>query len=141
MYRVTKHGDTFHVSTEHGVAIVLGPASGAAYDLFLRKYNMGFTPCDAAFDRWLSEEPCSVADLLNMCSVRNLRVDELLEQQPTTSKPPVGLPPRSVWLASCAEVRIASIVEAVQRYMTAYLPIPQDWLEEYNEHCTKLKGS
>ena len=145
MYSVAKHGDTFMITPEFGVAIVLGPASGVAYQLFLHKYNTGFVPCDAAFDRWVSEEPCSVVDLLNMCSMRSLRPDELsvdsTTNQSATNKPPTGLTPRSIWLTSCAEARVTDITQAMQRCTAARLPIPQDWLAEYNELCTQLKGS
>ncbi|WP_156949704.1 hypothetical protein [Paenibacillus sp. FSL R7-269] len=44
-------------------------------------------------------------------------------------KPPLGLKPRYISKAQ----RMCEIKDAVQRYMDAWLPIPDEWIAEYNE--------
>ena len=44
-------------------------------------------------------------------------------------KPPLGLIPRNIWLSK----RLFDIKEAIKRYLDADYPIPDKWIEEYNE--------
>jgi hypothetical protein len=43
-------------------------------------------------------------------------------------KPPIGLMPRSIWIAG----RINDILCAVNRRIESDMPIPTEWIEEYN---------
>jgi hypothetical protein len=45
------------------------------------------------------------------------------------AKPPLGLKPRYIAKAH----RMNEIKDAVVRYMDAWLPIPDEWITEYNE--------
>jgi hypothetical protein len=47
----------------------------------------------------------------------------------TCKKPPLGIKPR--WLHE--EQRINAITAAIKRYLEEDVPIPQKWIEEYNE--------
>lgn len=42
--------------------------------------------------------------------------------------PPLGLRPRLI----VAEQRFAEIDDAIKRYLSAYMPIPVEWIEERN---------
>ena len=145
MYSVSKRGDTFRVQQDGTLVIEIAPGIGTVHELFSELYSRELAPCDTAFDLWL-DDGTSRGELVAMLrsNVRKLRPDELVVDyttNPYADKPPVGLTPRSIWLTSCYESRMTAITQAVQRYMTANLPVPQDWLDEYNELCTQLKGS
>ena len=145
MYRVTKLGNDFRVYNDDDLVIVVSPGNDTIYELFSTLYEKGLTTCDKAFYWWMGcTEQHEVVAMLHQCDIRVLRPDERAVDgttNQTTSKPPVGITTHSVWLASCAEARVADIAQAMQRYTAARLPIPQDWLDEYNELCTQLKGS
>lgn len=44
-------------------------------------------------------------------------------------RPPIGIMPRYIW----EEKRIDDIREAINRYSEKALPIPSQWIEEYND--------
>lgn len=44
-------------------------------------------------------------------------------------KPPLGLTPRNIWLSE----RFYDINAAIKRYLDENYPIPDEWIEEYNE--------
>lgn len=46
--------------------------------------------------------------------------------QPPTPKPPLGLTPRHIWIAT----RKAAVVDAIRRYLDAGTDVPAEWLEE-----------
>ena len=48
------------------------------------------------------------------------------------AKPPIGLLPRKIW----DEMRRDAVCDAITRYVSDTLPIPSEWLEEYNERVT-----
>jgi len=50
-------------------------------------------------------------------------------------KPPLGIMPKDIWLAN----RKVELKETVIRYVNAGLPLPQEWVDEYNEFV-KEKG-
>lgn len=47
---------------------------------------------------------------------------------------PIGVMPR--WLHN--EKRLSEVRDAIQRYAEATLPIPVEWLEEYNDLCKSV---
>lgn len=49
--------------------------------------------------------------------------------------PPLGLRPRFL----LAEQRFAEIDDAIKRYLSAYMPIPVEWIEERNEIIEYLR--
>lgn len=51
----------------------------------------------------------------------------------STLKPPLGLRPRHIAEAQ----RMDEIKDAVRRYMDAGLPLPAEWIAEYNELATR----
>lgn len=48
-------------------------------------------------------------------------------------KPPLGIMPKCVWKS----IRDKELNEAINRYHDAGLPIPIEWIEEYNEYVKK----
>jgi hypothetical protein len=44
-------------------------------------------------------------------------------------KPPIGIQPKYIWKSK----RIVDLSFAIERYRVANLPIPIEWVEEYNE--------
>ena len=50
-------------------------------------------------------------------------------------KPPLGIKPQFL----VDEERITLLKEAIQRYMDANYPVPQEFIEEYNEKVGRLK--
>jgi hypothetical protein len=44
-------------------------------------------------------------------------------------KPPIGIMPKHIW----QENRFMEVCSAITRYYNASLPIPIEWVEEYNE--------
>ena len=50
-------------------------------------------------------------------------------------KPPLGLRPKNIWLLE----RRDEIYQAMQRYLEACQPIPEDWLEQLLEIEKELK--
>lgn len=50
-------------------------------------------------------------------------------------KPPLGLIPRDIWLSE----RLFDIKEAIKRYLDEDYPIPDKWIEEYNELVNLLE--
>ena len=46
-------------------------------------------------------------------------------------KPPLGIMPKKLWI----EFRRNEIIEAIIRYSEALKEIPQEWVDELNEHC------
>lgn len=53
----------------------------------------------------------------------------------TLIKPPLGLRPRFI----VAEHRLDEINAAIARYVAASVPVPQDWVDEYNELVAYLR--
>lgn len=49
-------------------------------------------------------------------------------------KTPLGVTPRNIWINS----RIVSLREAIVRYASAGVRIPQEWVDEYNSLVTDL---
>lgn len=47
-----------------------------------------------------------------------------------TTRPPIGLVPRYIWI----EQRISVIMRAIIRYEDAGVPVPPEWREELREH-------
>lgn len=52
-------------------------------------------------------------------------------------KPPLGLTPRNIWLSE----RLFDIKEAIKRYLDEDYPIPNKWIEEYNELVNLLENN
>lgn len=48
-------------------------------------------------------------------------------------KPPLGLKPRAI----AEQERVSDIFQAILRYMTAGMPIPDEWLGEVNDILTR----
>lgn len=46
-----------------------------------------------------------------------------------TEGPPLGIMPKWVWL----EKRKKELREAIERYMISLYPVPEEWVDEYNE--------
>lgn len=46
------------------------------------------------------------------------------------TKPPLGIMPKSIWI----ELRVEALQQAIYRYTNAGLPVPPEWIEEYNQH-------
>lgn len=54
-----------------------------------------------------------------------------------TVKPPLGLRPRYI-----AELqREVEVVDAIRRYLSVGLPVPIDWIAEYNELAKRREGA
>jgi hypothetical protein len=49
-------------------------------------------------------------------------------------KPPLGITPKHIWEA----IRFEELQMAINRYLLAQLPIPTEWIEEYNDFTKKL---
>ena len=47
---------------------------------------------------------------------------------PEEDKPPLGIMPKFIW----NEKRLSELILAIQRYLNVEMPIPIDWIEEYN---------
>jgi hypothetical protein len=47
------------------------------------------------------------------------------------NKPPIGIEPKFVWDAR----RHLGLGDAIVRYIDDSLPVPIEWVEEYNELC------
>ena len=47
-------------------------------------------------------------------------------------KPPLGITPRNIWREKQDKERRAEIWDAMIRYHAACLPMPDNWIEEYN---------
>lgn len=67
--------------------------------------------------------------ICSMCQKKNGCYQYMMEAHLVAIKPPLGLTPREIWVAQ----RVQDIREAIQRYTEANMPIPQDWIEEYND--------
>lgn len=69
--------------------------------------------------------------------VREVRVlhklDLQLQNAPTYKAPPLGLRPDYIAVAEYDKARCKEIGEAMARYATAMLPIPEAWINELNE--------
>jgi len=50
-------------------------------------------------------------------------------------KPPLGIMPRFIWI----DARKSEIQSALDRYIESNMPIPLEWIEEYNELIRMLK--
>lgn len=53
-------------------------------------------------------------------------------------KPPLGLTPKEIHHENVRLKRIIEIVEAIERYLDASIPIPTPWIEEYNTLVSEL---
>ncbi len=51
----------------------------------------------------------------------------------TVAKPPVGIEPK--WHHD--KIRKENLAAAIMRYLDADLPVPQEWLKEYNDFVKK----
>lgn len=49
-------------------------------------------------------------------------------------KPPLGIMPKNIW----ESIRFNELQMAINRYLDDQLPIPLEWIEEYNEFVKKL---
>ena len=47
-------------------------------------------------------------------------------------KTPLGLKPRSIWV----EQRKSEVMGAIARYIQADLPVPVEWIQEWNAYCS-----
>lgn len=50
-------------------------------------------------------------------------------------KPPIGILPKSIW----DEKRHDEIFQVIHRYLDAGLPLPTEWIEEYNEYLKEKR--
>lgn len=50
-------------------------------------------------------------------------------------KPPIGIMPKNVW----ESIRYNDLIAAIKRYLDANLPMPIEWLNEYNDFSNRLK--
>lgn len=66
----------------------------------------------------------------------NFNLSERIAHSPgLIGLPPLGLKPRFI----VVEQRFAEIDGAIKRYLSAYLPIPVEWIEERNEIIEYLR--
>mgnify|MGYP001619633020 CR=1 FL=1 len=55
-----------------------------------------------------------------------------------TLKTPLGIEPRWLWEEHNRETRVFGLKAAIERYLKDNLPIPQEWVNELNEHIKAL---
>lgn len=51
-------------------------------------------------------------------------------------RPPIGIMPRYIW----EEKRLSELISAINRYVDNCMPVPMEWIEEYNELIVKYRG-
>lgn len=49
---------------------------------------------------------------------------------------PIGIEPKNIWISR----RINELKEAIKRYAESFIPIPIEWINEYNEHIKNKKS-
>lgn len=49
------------------------------------------------------------------------------------NRPPLGIVPKYIW----QDKRRSEIIQAICRYLNVNLPVPVEWIEEYNELTKK----
>ncbi len=65
---------------------------------------------------------------------RHMGIDLVINKDKTnTSKPPLGIEPRELH----DEARQHELISAIYRYINANKEIPIQWIEEYNNICTR----
>lgn len=57
------------------------------------------------------------------------------DREPKAPRPPLGLPPRKLWV----EKRVSELDKAINRRVNTRTEIPEDWIQERNEHIEYLK--
>lgn len=57
-----------------------------------------------------------------------------MEEKELMKKPPIGVKPRFIFEEEMKRRRIIDLTAAVRRYLDEQLPIPIEWISEYNEH-------
>jgi len=55
-----------------------------------------------------------------------------------TQKPPIGVVPRLIHNEMVMENRMKALSDAINRYTKAKLPIPTEWVTEYNDLQAEL---
>lgn len=53
-----------------------------------------------------------------------------------STAPPLGAIPRYLWV----EARLAELEAAIDRYITAHQPFPEEWATERNDHLAWLQA-
>jgi hypothetical protein len=73
-----------------------------------------------------------VDELLNNDKCTEVTVETLVEEKSVdglSNKPPIGIMPKYIWESK----RQRELSDAINRYLEAALPVPSEWIEEYNE--------
>jgi hypothetical protein len=59
--------------------------------------------------------------------------NDFIKQLGTSEKPPIGIIPEFIWKAQ----RRDELIYTIDRYMTAGMKVPKEWIIEFNKHCNE----
>lgn len=96
-----------------------------------------FMICTEDWDEMLHEAygQCVLApeDITFLCEIEEKEEEKRDPDRTVKKKPPLGIMPRYLW----ERKRCREIAEAIDQYTYAEKPIPNEWVEEYNELVEK----
>lgn len=58
--------------------------------------------------------------------------EQLVKDRTTKPKPPIGLVPEKIFYEEVVAQRFRDVKDAIARYVAADIPVPSEWISEYN---------